>query len=486
MNKIRFHIFVLFLIICNLVSPAKENKKVFYDSKSWIVNMAGDPYFFINNGFESKINPIKVNVSNPCYVLDTHSGTKIAEFMTKNGYGKKFIDALTNNGTSDEILKKCALKNSQIQDVEFGTSTVIGGESETELQQFLMDQYEPILMHNYYCFTRESIHTSGDITITFTDFFLFKVKITKEEAFDIVASIGDPEKYDKLEFPIEFVTSGMPLNLEKFIEKEVPDLVLRGVLLRRHPSQISLGSKHGLKAGDLISIYSQKTDKNGNPYSQRISQARVSKVWDEISQINFEANTKGNRKNGDIAVKTPDKKLRGGIKLTWMPHNFGASIFSDLKVGFARSGVIQHLMMDFGFSLYENMSKRFVNSKLPKITYSAPFFFNFSFGYGISKTMIGFIDVMPFFLGQFEIGAMDSNQKKDTEDNDISGVFLRAPLGLRVSINLKYPTRLFVEGGWSFGLPLNKKSRGYQDLKWAMDYLSIKRDGLFVNLGLIF
>ncbi|MCH5230856.1 MAG: hypothetical protein J1F43_03590 [Muribaculaceae bacterium] len=484
---LRVTIFVGFILLIgsNNISHAK---KIFYDSKSWIVNVAGDANILQDVGLESKINPIKVNVENPLNDSNYLKPKTLASMLTNEGYGKKLINALTANGTSDELLKKLAFKNVQKQDIEFATNTLIGGENENALTTYLKDEYLPILMHNYYCFlfnhtyevpvtTKSGSKKTETRSIEY--YAIYKVDVDSEEAFDIIASIGDPQRYNSLNFPVSFVSGGLVSKLEKNLEKDAPDLMLRGVLTQRNPAKISIGRNAGLKAGDLVSIYSQKTDKKGQPYSKRISRARVGKVWGNEAQMNFESNLAGNRKNGDVVVRTRDKHTRLGIMATWQPHVWGGQIFSDTKVSFTRSGIINHFLFDLSFSMTDKPGQKFISLEDANDIYKSPLFANAGLGYGISKTFLGYFDIMPFFLAQYEMAIMPKVEGSNTP----LGSSVRIPIGIRFSFNVAYPVKFILEGGytlkWGFGTD-------YQKIKQACEYLDAKRDGLFINAGFIF
>lgn len=489
MIKIKNNIIKLFLVgVLALMSTSLcSAKKIFYDSKSWLVNVAGDPQLLINYGFGSKVNPVTVDVPNPLNADTMADPEGLTAQLNQKNYGKKFIDALTLNGTSDVILKKLALENVQKQDIEFGNETLIGGENESNLKTVLEDDYLPILMHNYYLFKYEEnyIDNKGKAH-TSTYFALYEVEVDREKAFDIVARIGDKSRYDQLEFPVKYITSGFAFSLEDIINKEVPDLALRGVLLRRHPAQISIGEDAGLSKGDLVSIYSQRIDKNGNPYSKRISRARVHKVWEDKAQINFEANTAGNRKNGDVVVRTRDNTFRMGLLATWQPHLWGGEILFDKKSGFTRSGIIHHFLMDLSYSLTDKPGTKFASLEYEGEAYKAPMFVNFGLGYGIGKTFLGFFDVMPFFIAQYNLGFMTycgedfgENYKKHIPVASM----IRVPIGIRFSINMGYPTKFILEGGYAVNWGTG---RNYKIVKRACDYLNVKQNGIFLNAGFIF
>lgn len=486
-----------------LISGAANAAKPFYDSKSWIANVAGDYQLLLKNGFESKVNPLNISI-NYSGSLNVKPSKEVfdnfANDLQNENASQKILNALTYNGKSEELLKKLALLNIQRQDEEFGVATA-RAESGMSVRDIVAEDYLPILMNNYivadFTYTERK---SGGKTNTKKYYAIYQLMITKEEAFDIMSCIGDAQRYSRLSFPISLVSYGevkipdtnaveeIDDKLASKISKEVPGLAVRGVLLRRHPARISLGENEGIHKGDLVSIYSQRMDKDGNPYSKRISRARVCGVWDDEAQINFEANTAGNRKNGDIVVRTPDSKTRFGIMATYSPHLWGGRLIMDGKSGFTRSGIIHHLLVDLGFTMTDKPGTEFYavkNNMLGK--YNAPMFFDLGIGYGLGKTFLGFMDIMPFFIAQFELGTMfdaSENQSSTTVDTKIvTGCAVKIPVGLRLSFNIGYPVKIFVEGGYApkFGF-----GEDYKIVKQACNFLNVKQSNVFVNLGLMF
>ncbi len=489
------------VLLMGLAAAPVRAEKPFYDSKSWVVNVAGDPDFLIENGFQSKVNPIK-NLNVPYSLPDNFTKEnceKLAAEMTKGGMGRKFIDALTQDGKSEEYLQKLALWNANKQDLEFAGEH-LRGEGEEGMKTLIKDDFEPILQQNYIVLARtvQLKDKDGRLKVTkegkpimATQYAIYHVEVTKEEAFDIMMKIDQPEYY-LMKFPVKYCYSGYldEDKTEAEIAKNVPGLAVRGVLLRRNPARISLGDNAGIQKGDLVSIYSQRVDKNGNPYSKRISRARVCGVWDNDAQINFEAGTAGNRKNGDVVVRTPDSKYRFGVLATYSPHVWGGEFIMDGKVGFTRSGIIHHILADIAFSMTDHPGNKYyvLDSEHYGYEYRSPMFINAGIGYGIGKTFLGFMDVMPFFLVQYEAGMMmDVTSEKSLNSNDDGGLILgstvRVPIGLRLSFNIGYPLKLAVEAGYAprFGF-----GDDYKIVKQTCELMKAKRDGVFVNLGLIF
>lgn len=487
---------VIAMVVLLTTGVATARKKVFYDSKSWIVQVFGDATYLKNQEMGSKIEvfPLKILVydGEPTIV----NCREVERCLNSHGYGNKVMDILTVNGTSEKVLRKLALKNKQRQDYEFGneTSRVEAGET---VENLIAEQYLPVLEHNYivvyFKYYKEVKKDGYTRTETIYHPVLYRVNVDQKQAFDIMSSLSNPQKYDRMKFKVNYATND---TLYNDIIKKAPDLAVRGVLLRRHPARINLGKNAGLKKGDLVSIYSQRMNDKGERYSKRISRARVCAVWDNEAQVNFEANTAGNRKNGDIVVVTNDHILRLGLLATYSPHIWGGRVLFDVKAGFNRSGIIHHFLYDVvEFAMTDHPGKQFTVFKKNRpniwedpdidkgyrsvVTY-APWFLNFGMGYGISKTFLGFFDVMPYALAQFELGVMHSNSENEL---GIVATAFRFPLGLRFSFNLKYPVKIALEGGYNFNFPLGKNGK---IVKQSLDYMGAKRDGIFVNLGFIF
>lgn len=276
--------------------PIRFGKKAkiakLYDSKSWIVPVVGNDFSLTENaGFQSKIFPVKSDL--PGLNENIRDWDKVTEVVNERHYGRKVLDILTDNGTSEALLREIALKNMQKQDEEFASETMRVGSGDA-VTNVVAEDYLPILTHCYVIvtttYTIEIKEPKTEIVKTREVFrsLLYRLEINKEEAFDIMSSIGDPTRYAALpDFKLKLVYVSNGINDSKDLIEEVPDLALRGVVTRRHPAQISIGENAGLKKGDLVSIFSQRMDKNGNMYSKRISRARVCKAWDDHAQINF-------------------------------------------------------------------------------------------------------------------------------------------------------------------------------------------------------
>lgn len=481
-------------LLCVFGADAKKKmpKKVFYDSKSWIVNVFGDAGYLKAQAMEPKIQDFPMELP----VFDGYPYESfckdVADKLTRDGYGREAIDILTKDGSSEEILRKLALANVQKRDLEFGVETMRADSGE-DVANILAEDYLPVLTHCYLSVPfkyevevkdKDTKQVRKETRITHA---LYRVDVSNEEAFDIMSSLGDPERYNQLKYNVSYCTN------ETFYDdiiKDVPDMAVRGVLTQRNPARISIGSNMGIQKGDLVSFYSQRMDKNGNPYSKRISRARVGKVWPDFAQVNFEANTAGNRKNGDIVVKTPDNHLRMGLVATWQPHIWGGELLFDMKTGFARSGIIHHFLMDLAFSMTDKPGNKFtvLEGEYGPYCVKAPMFANIGMGYGLGKTFLGFMDVMGFFIAQYEGSIMlgDKFMKNLSEDGKAETVFgsaIRIPIGLRLSFNMGYPTKLFLEGGYAVNLGLGNDAK---IVKQSLKYMNARRDGIFLNLGFMF
>ncbi|MDE5842490.1 MAG: hypothetical protein K2H35_01990 [Muribaculaceae bacterium] len=485
--------------------------RTFYDSKSWIVNVAGDYQFLQQLGLESKVNglniPVPVQLGGKATKLECLSiETKLNEMK----FGNTVINAITANGTSDAYLRQLALANANRNDIELGAENM-RSENSSGLMTLLQDDYEPILMHNYIAlFNRVEMRDSKGVIMRDRDgnirykcnYAIYKVEVSKEEAFDIVSNISQAAYSQLPKFRVKLMDFGSyelssPEKAVNRISKNVPGLALRGTIIRRNPARISIGEDKGIKKGDLVSTYSQRMDKKGNMYSKRISRARVCGVWENEAQVNFEAGTAGNRKNGDIVVRTPDSHFRTGLIGTWMPHVWGGELMFDLKSGFTRAGIIHHILADLSFSMTDHPGDKFrlLYGYNPDHDFLAPMFMNVGMGYGISKTFVGYFDIMPFFLIQYEMGLMVNTSKDAYDigngyDSTVSGAekavlgsSIRIPVGVRFSFNIAYPFKLVVEAGYA---PCFGFGDDYKIIKATNKYIGAKRDGIFINAGFMF
>ncbi len=488
------------LLLMAVITPLAWGAKPFYDSKSWIVNVAGDAQFLKDNGFGTKVydlGELGLKVPNLLtQIPDTTVCKEIAAQLTREGYGKKVIDALTDGGKGESMLLKEALWNAQKQDLEFASETANAAAGQ-DVSQLVAEDYLPILTHNYIVLTYKNPvqikdSKTGAIRTEYVPYYaIFRVDVTNEEAFDIMSHLGDPI-YNDMKFPVSYCYSGKweEDKTEAKIAKNVPDLAVRGVLLQRNPARISMGENVGMKKGDLVSIYSQQVDANGNPFSKRISRARVCGVWDEEAQVNFVAGTAGNRKNGDIVVRTPDSRQFIGIQASYGTHTWGGQIVYDYEFDYTRSGIVHHLLADLAFNMTDHPGDKFITSKDPYNWRKAPWFANIGVGYGIGKTFLGYLDVMPYVMAQYEMSLMMKSDfglgdaTGDTKDSSMPmGSALRVPVGLRLAANVAYPVRIILDAGYAFNVGFGED---YDIIKQTNKFMGVKRNGLFINLGVAF
>lgn len=491
---IRLKIALSFLIVC-LMACGEVCAKTFYDSKSWIVPVGGQTDNLMLCGLSTKVYPIHISgaesVFSVSYKPDKKWGEDLAARMTAEKYGNKIINALTAGGRNEDLLRKLAAINVQRQDMEFGNSTqrVESGDS---VMNLLEEDYLPILTNCYYIVDIDVTSQTKSSKLPFSSnyYAIFRVKINNEEAFDIMSCIGDAARYDQLSFPMELCYIGKYKGVEKtaeVISKEVPGLALRGVITQRHPAKISIGSDMNIHKGDLVSVYSQRMTKKGEPYSKRISRARVSAVSPDNAQINFENKLAGNRKNGDVVVRTPDRHTRMGVKVNYTQGIWGADIFGDSKVGFTKSGLIHHLIYYGGASITDHPKYVFTvidkESDAYLCSYKAPIFISGGLGYGISKTFLGFIDGMLSLKGEYQYAIMADDGNANTEDVMMGLSALRVPVSFRLSFNVAYPLRVFVEGGYIYRQGFGKN---YKILEQSLKLMNARNDGLFFSVGVIF
>jgi hypothetical protein len=163
-----------------------------------------------------------------------------------------------------------------------------------------------------------------------------------------------------------------------------------------------------------------------------------------------------------------------------------------MQVGYSRAGFVSHFISDVAFVMTDKPGEDFNFIDLAP-TYKSPIFINVGIGYGLSKVFCGFVEVMPYFMAQYEIAMMfDKDSFKYDENNnnnstDIMGTSVRIPVGLRLDINIAYPFQLTLTGGYAFNFILDNTTEdltmSYIHVQDACDYLGTKRDGLFLGAG---
>jgi hypothetical protein len=484
------------LCLFSLSLPAQAKSKVFYDAKSNIIGVSGAYESVERYGYEEKLfeNPVQISTALPT-PADAKKGfsetqaTEVLNSLNAERVGNKVLRYLFTNGgsssqLSDDLLKQRALQNIQRGDLEFAN------ENYKSASDVLREDYLPILAHNYiYLETK-----SGTDRIAY---MVFHVCIDNEVLNDVYNTWENPAGLSKIDVPVELLAYSIEkiddeyAKMNSSLAKNATAFAIRGQIIQRNPAKIDANSTNGVKKGDLVTVYNQQMDKEGQMYSKRISRARVCAVDTVDSRLYFVAGTRGNRKKGDIAVVTRDKRMAISVEGTWSVHNYGAQLDYDYQVGYTKVGLVHHALADIAISVTDKPSENFTINGSSQ-TFKSPVFANIGIGYGISKVFAGFLEVMPYFLVQGEAGIMFNKDSLKTDANSsdtksITGIAFRAPVGVRLDFNIAYPWQITLTGGYAFNWGYNDDNdfyKSYAPIKEASELIGAKRNGLFLAAGI--
>lgn len=485
-----------FLFLLPVSVQAKD--RPFYDSKSNIVGVSGAYDQLVEYGYGEKMfeNPVKLKTSLSAPVnkkgYSDFQVNSVLESLNGENAGNRVLRYLFADGDqlSEDMVQQRALKNIQRGDIEFANANY------KDAKDVLRDDCLPILTHNYIYLEYR--------TDKYIAYMVFHVCIDKDVRDQVYATWGNIRGLDRISVPVEFVAMDVvkfdPKKVDysaisRSLAKNAEAFAIRGQILQRNPAKIDANSQNGVHKGDMVSIYSQRMDNSGKLYSKRISRGRICGVNSKTSQLYFIAGSRGNRKNGDIAVVTRDKKMAVTIDGMWQPHCYAAQVGYDIQIGYSRAGFVSHFLSDLAFAMTDKPGEDF-NFEGLEPTYKSPVFLNIGIGYGLSKVFGGFLEVMPYFMAQYEIGMMfdkdsfkydENDAYNNNKSTDIVGSSIRVPVGLRLDINIAYPFQLTLTGGYAFNFSLGDDetdlTMSYSSIQAACDYLGAKRDGLFFGAG---
>lgn len=426
------------------------------------INVAGNYRMLAANGFADNVNPLPVTIADMLSEIpDKKKCSAIARRLTADRWGEKIIGSLAGRGvTSPDSLAR----------------------------NFIVMTYR----HDRTIYT--SGRNSGSDKVTETYYAIFHVDVTAEQ----IAAIGRSAASARtMEFPVSVATFGKvkPGKTITRLARELPVMASRGTITSDSPSRIDLGTNAGLRRGDLVTIYAPSA---GTP--RRLARARVCDVWDNGSRVVFEDGKASSTQPGLYVERTPDSPVRFGFDFAYAPSVFGLEAIVDVRLGMSAGALGHHLLGNLGFALTDKPGKthevygRPGTSTAGQLDYSfkEPKFVTAGIGYGLSATFGGRFGVMPYVMARYEatlFKVSDVNPKivapGQVPRTSFSGSALRVPIGVRLSYNLSYPLKLFVEGGYSFCSPIGDD---YGDIENIMSTggRTLHGDRLFAKIGLIF
>ncbi len=472
---------------------AKEGN-FFLEEKSQVIGIAtiGD---YRNGDLYEKfiVSPVESRIPMTLAPRDTifPSETQMSSYLRNLNAGRLVIDELLGfdgNKLYDTELRRRAELNNIRSDRERAAMDILGAEN------VLRDDINPILTNNYLFvrlqYEKPYINDKGEQkTRTKYCDYIYKVAVDDGIIRQIYEAWENPEAYQAIQIPLQYIETPEAEDftlgaLVTAMEKEHVDFKHYGQLMSYN--SFDLGDKAGVRKGDNVSIYRQEEDRNGNLRSKRIARGKVSAFDNNGRYAHFfrVSGTRGSMKNGDLATVSHSSNFSFGAQGMITERMWGAGIVGDFAFGFTRSGLYSHALVKIGYSQTLKPGRVFEHDETG---YKSPHFYNFGLGYGIGKTFLGFFDLMPFVMAEFDDGEM-VEAKQDTEDDKkdkLRGYFLRVPVGIRLNINIAYPCRLMIEAGYAFhhGLGVIKDTNFLKD---AMKDIGANRGGYFVSAGLLF
>ena len=460
-----------------------KKKKPFYDVKSQLIGVSGDVDTLVMRGFSGKLflNDVTIDKS-----ILPH----LTEAQKKKGWSKEQIDTIQKrlnemrighqvlaylfpykmgeNGNvclSDEVMNQRALLNAQYVDIEKANV------ASNDITSILRDDWLPLLKNNY-------IYLDMPVN-EFSEYIVFKVEITDEIWAEILNNWENPEGFEAINPEVKYVYSDRekfknPQKFQRKLSENVPAFAIRGQLTGRNPATAHIGSQNGLKKMDVVTIYRQSMDKDGEMVSNRISRARVNSLDEENCQMTFISGTRGSYKDGDMVVLTPDKKQGIGIYGNYSTGNFfGASLIWDDMLHISKAGFSGKLLGQVKFDYADYAKKNIYNTLLEEldIYINPPFILDGSVGYGLSWNFLGRIELMPYATVGCEFvlspGKYFSIGSHDYKYPNLAALGIRGSAGLRFDLNIAYPLKLSLgaEYGYVYGLDMSKQntSSSYKD-----------------------
>lgn len=492
----KYFVASLFCIAISFGAHAKK-ENFFLDEKSQVIGIATVGSYSDGDLYEKFVkSPIDERLKMPLAPKDTifPSESEMTSYLKSVNAGRIVIDDLLRfdgqKFDESELRRRAELNNIR-SDHERASIDILGA------QNVLRDDVNPIITNNYLfvrlLYRKPYYDKKGEKKerVGIRD-YIYKVVVDQNIIESIYEAWDDPVAYKNIQIPLLYIETPKSEDstlgsITSALESSHVDFKNYGQLMRR--SSFDLGDRAGVKRGDNVTIYRQMQDRNGNYYSKRIARGKVN-GFDEGGKYAHFFRVSGNAgswKNGDLATVSHSSNLNFGGQVEFGEKTWYAGIVGDYAFGFTRSGLYSHMLINVGYCQTMHPGRRF---EYGFYTYKSPTFFNVGLGYGIGKTFLGFFDIMPYVMAQYDRAEMrDADAKYSVEEEDdvdkLKGHFIRIPIGVRLNINIAYPCRLMLEAGYAFHYGLNDVV-DTKDIKDAMESIGAKRDGYFVSVGLLF
>lgn len=373
--------------------------------------------------------------------------------------------------------------------------------------------------------------------------FVFKVNITKETLKEVYNSWNDMAKYNQIHPKVVFVASSRykvatgnsllvktnkPNNvysganslnadiknivaesiqqqkvsnngrrLIKNISKKVPEFAIRGQVISRSPFMTNVGKKNGIKNRDRMRIYRAKQDNEGRNYSSRVATVRACNLTSDNAYLYTFAGSQASAKQGDVAVFEPNHNSSYSVIGNYMNHSYGINLAYDHRLALSKAGFSQYLMTNIGCGVFEEFQKRLYVTNDNNLVHS-PILFNVALGYGIGYEFAHCIELVPYFMAQYEGAYFKGKENKyvpknesligSSDKTDVYANSVRIPVGMKAHINLFYPVQLVVGAEYIFNFNISLVNERNLDDPELFFYkpMNYKRDGLNMFAGLRF
>lgn len=497
--------------------------KVFYNSKSNIIGVTGNYKILEQGGFTSKFvdNPIVIDMPN-----EIMSSASMCQKFNSQNFGKKLLDYLfmyNGDSLSLKLLEDRAYSNAQSQDKERAEYGVVK-------KEYILKGDEAIteILKNNFIFVDIPVVKGS----TSREWYLFKVDINNETLKEVYNSWDDMTQYNQIQPKVVFVAKGKykdttvalqsnstvlgslvgtnksqiiqesrqyrtSQRLIKSLSKEVPQLAIRGQVVSRAPFIANVGSNNGIHNCDRMIIYRAKQDKEGNMYSSRVATVRACGTTADSTHLYTFAGRHASYKQGDVAVLQPNRNSSYSILANYMNHSYGINIAYDNRLALSKIGLSQYIMTNIGVGLYEGFKKRLYVTNADNLVHS-PFIFNVGLGYGLGFELAHCIELVPYFMAQYEGAYFAGKEYKeaptlfyDAELKNKKNVYahsVRIPTGIKAHINIVYPVQLVVGAEYVFNINISNVSSKNPDdpKKFFYEPFNYQRSGLNLLAGLRF
>lgn len=507
--------------------------KPFYSGRASKVGVTGDYEYLENIGLAPRLfhNPVKISTTLPCpddiknHEYSQEEIEAVLNSLNEENVGNKILTYIYTDKNGN--LSEAAVLNERARQNVDRDATERLSESNIDLAIGISEDVLPLISNNYIFLT-----TKCGNGVCFMAFKADMDKETQNDVYKVYQEGASGSVLSQIEVPVSFVGSGFIKNeseveaqglmARKAIAKKVPAMAVRGRVLGRAPLRADFGISTGAKVGDRVEIYRAMINKDGDFVSKRISTARIGAMDDNQAYLFPIAGNKGSRKNGDMAVVVPDKKMSIYFEPTWSPRVWGFDVNWTWQNFVTKYGLTGQLIGNLGFAMTEKPSRTFLPltdggvieaqeaedlygvDRADYEQFKSPVFLHLGVGYGVSYTIAGLVEFMPFAMAQYEMGLMINKKivslkEEDTNSKNIMGSSIRIPVGLNVFFNLGYKFQIGISGGWAYTYGLDDKNtinqginynwteknyENYMPVKDACKNINAKRTGVFLGVGL--